>query len=69
MASIHELKNSQVLPYRVGTRPRPQILNQDKNDLAYLLAASATKKKSIVRLTPADANVIKLFTAVSYEFS
>jgi hypothetical protein len=68
MANLNELKNSQVLPYRVGTRPHPQILNRDKNGLAYLSAASGPKKKSLVRLTP-GAIVIKLFTAVSYEFS
>jgi hypothetical protein len=39
-----------------------------KNALAYLCSAKVTDKKVWRRLTP-GANVIKLFTVVSYEFS
>jgi len=38
------------------------------NALAYLAASSATKEKRFITLTP-GANVIKLFTALSYAFS
>jgi hypothetical protein len=38
------------------------------NTLAYFDGTSMTMMKSFVRLTPVG-NVIKLFTAVSYDFS